>query len=430
MRVALIIRDLFGGGAERSVLWLARGLIDRGHEVDIVLLRSRVHYPDEVPRRARLFVVDRSTDEVTQKSAAAALARMNRLNVPARSPRWRDMAGALAWRVSCLPGPRLARWTRGVASYLELRNPDCILPNSFGGEAATLLACRLAARPPPIVPTVRVVVTHDRSWRFRQRMRRDLYTDAACLVGVSRGVSDSLSSVLGVARDRIRTIYNPVPIPHPRRGMTPLHDHPWFLEGGDPVILSAGRFTAQKDFRTLVRAFALVTARRRSRLVILGEGKERKRLERLVRELGLEDRVSLPGWTDNPFPLMARAALFVVSSRYEGFSRVVVEALACGCPCVSTDCPSGPAEILRDGEVGPLVPVGDVRALAMAMLGVLERRPEQSLLRERAADFSVDRAAAEYETLLRSLRSPSRDGRAGRRERNAVHAGDPSEARK
>ena len=184
-------------------------------------------------------------------------------------------------------------------------------------------------------------------------------------------------------------------------------EHPWFLDGGAPVILSAGRFTEQKDFSTLVKAFVLVADRQPSRLVILGEGRERKKLERLVRELGLVDRVSFPGWIENPFALMARASLFVVSSRYEGFSRVLVEALACGCPCVSTDCPAGPAEILDNGRIGPLVPVGDERALASAMLRVLERRPEESVLRERAADFSVNRAAAEYEALLLELTSPS-----------------------
>ena len=410
MRVALVIRDLFGGGAERSVLWLARGLIDRGHEVDVVLLRSRVHYCDEVPSHANLFVVDTSTDDLTAKCAASVLSRMSRLNVPWKPLRWMEMAGALDWKIHCLPGPGLARWTRGVASYLELRRPDCILPNSSGGEAATLLACRLVTRPPPAVPTVRVVPTHDRSWRFRRQMRRKLYTSAARLVGVSRGVSDSVASTMGVARDRIRTIYNPVLTPHLQRNMTLAPEHPWVLDGGAPVILSAGRFTEQKDFSTLVRAFVLIADRRPCRLVILGEGRERKKLERLARELGLADRVSFPGWIDNPFAIMARASLFVVSSRYEGFSRVLVEALACGCPCISTDCPAGPAEILCNGRIGPLVPVGDERALASAMLRVLERRPEESVLRERAADFSVERAAAEYEALLMDLTSPSGNG--------------------
>ena len=288
-------------------------------------------------------------------------------------------------------------------SYLEKERPDCLLPNLFGAEVATLLACRLSARPPPVVPTVRVVVRHDRSWQWRLGMRRELLSRASHIVGVSQGVSDSVVETLGVERIRVTSIYNPVAAPHIQGRMTGLPEHSWFLDGGAPVILSAGRFTDQKGFATLIRAFALVTAQVPCRLVIVGEGRERKRLERLIRGLGLTERISLPGWLENPFALMARASLFVVSSTYEGFSRVLVEAMACGCPCVSTDCPAGPAEILGNGEYGALVPVGDVSALADAMYRVLEQPPNGHLLKQRAAWFSVDRAAMKHELLLSDL---------------------------
>ena len=407
MHIALVIRDLIGGGAERSVLWLARGLIDRGHRIDIVLLRARVHYTKEVPQDARLFVVDQRTDDLTEESAAPLLERMVRLHEPSRRLAWTHIAGAVNWNLRCVPSRRLVRWTRGVVSYLEIESPDCILPNLAGAEAATLLACRFAARPPPIVPTIRVVVRHDRSWRLRLFMRRHLFSGAAHFVGVSQGVSDSVVATMGVARHKITTIYNPVVTPHLQGKMRIVPNHSWFFDGGAPVILSAGRLTDQKDFSTLIRAFALVTARHPCRLIILGEGEERGRLERTVKGLGLTDRVSLPGWVENPFAFMARASLFVVSSSSEGFSRVLVEALACGCPCVSTDCPVGPAEILGDGEFGPLVPVGDESALAAKMYRILERPPDRDVLRERAAQFSVDRAAAEYEGLISEFVTPS-----------------------
>ena len=403
MHIALVIRDLACGGAERSVLWLARGLIERGHRIDLVLLRARIHYSKEVPRGTRLFVVDEKADALTQKTADAVLERAIRMHVPPRRLPWVQVAGALRWDLGHLPSRRLARWTRGVMSYLEKEHPDCLLPNLYGAEIATLLACRLSARPPPVVPTVRVFVRHDRSWRWRLGMRRELLSRASHIIGVSRGVSDSVAETLGVERTRITSIYNPVVAPHIQSRMTVPPDHSWFLDGGAPIILSAGRFTDQKDFSTLIRAFALVAAQVPCRLVIVGEGRERKRLERLIRGLGLTGRISLPGWFENPFALMARASLFVVSSMYEGFSRVLVEAMACGCPCVSTDCPAGPAEILGNGEYGALVPVGNATALAEAMCRVLERPPDRHLLKQRAAWFSVDRAAMKHELLLSDL---------------------------
>ena len=166
------------------------------------------------------------------------------------------------------------------------------------------------------------------------------------------------------------------------------------------MILAAGRLTAQKDYPTLIKAFARLNAQRPSRLIILGEGRMRKALERLVKGLDLTDHVSLPGWVENPFAFMSRASLFVLSSRFEGLPGVLVQALACGCPCVSTNCPAGPAEILQDGKFGPLVPVGDEQALADAMYGTLAQPPERHMLQQRAGYFSLERAVTAYEKLI------------------------------
>jgi glycosyltransferase involved in cell wall biosynthesis len=156
----------------------------------------------------------------------------------------------------------------------------------------------------------------------------------------------------------------------------------------------------QKDFPTLLKAFARVRAVRPARLLILGEGKERTELEVLARELGVASDVALPGFVPNPFPHMMRASVFVLSSAWEGLPGVLIEAMACGCPVVSTDCPSGPAEILDGGVYGPLVPVGDDAALAKAILSVLETPPDPERLRARAALFSTDHAADQYLELL------------------------------
>ncbi len=207
-----------------------------------------------------------------------------------------------------------------------------------------------------------------------------------------------------VPRERITTIYNPVVMPDLHVKALEQPHHPWFLDRDAPLLLAVGRLEErQKDWPTLIKAFTRLATQRPCRLIILGEGPLRKQIEGLVEESKLTDRVSLPGWVENPFAFMARASLFVLSSRWEGLPTVLVEALACGCPCVSTDCPSGPAEILLNGDLGPLVPVGDDAALAEAMKRVLDRPPDKRVLRQRAMDFSAERALDDYEQLIESL---------------------------
>ena len=207
-----------------------------------------------------------------------------------------------------------------------------------------------------------------------------------------------------------RTIYNPACTPNIGEMAKFEPDHPWFSDGGPPVILGAGRLEPQKDFPTLIDAFRRIRASRPCRLIILGEGPLRSELKARIAGFGLDDCVSLPGWAENPFAFMARSALFALSSIYEGFGIVLVEALACGCPAVSTDCRAGPSEILEDPAL--LAPVGDPEALAQVMLRALDRPADKAALRASAARFSVERAIDGYETLMAdvlSKRSPSND---------------------
>jgi glycosyltransferase involved in cell wall biosynthesis len=167
--------------------------------------------------------------------------------------------------------------------------------------------------------------------------------------------------------EKIKVIYNPVITPELfAKAEEPL-DHPWFRPGEPPVVLGVGRLTQAKDFPTLIRAFALVRKERPARLMILGEGEERPKLEALVRELGLEEDVALPGFVGNPYKYIARAGVFVLSSAWEGLPTTLVEALALGTPVVSTNCKSGPEEILEEGRWGRLVPVGNIEELAKAI---------------------------------------------------------------
>ena len=402
MHIAFIIPFLLGGGAERVILNLTRGFIARGHRVDIVLFQNRIWH--EIPNGARLFVAEESPGRNPETVNPMAPPEAVRLAATSGPADWFRMAGAVGWDLQSLPSPRLVGEARAVASYLAREKPDCVLPNLARATTATLLACGSSGGRPPVVPVVHGLVGFLRP-RVRRRWTR-LFPHAAHFIGISEGVSDSIATATGVPNGKITTIYNPAVPPDLHARMAEPTRHPWLEDSGAPVILAAGRLDGVKDYSTMIKAFALIARRRPCRLLILGEGPMRERLENLVHELDLDDRVALPGWVANPYAFMSRASLFVLSSIHEGLSMVLVEAMACGCPCVSTDCPTGPGEILRDGETGALVPVGDEAALAEAMERALDQPPDASILRRRADDFSVERAVEAYEKLLRRLVPP------------------------
>jgi glycosyltransferase involved in cell wall biosynthesis len=263
------------------------------------------------------------------------------------------------------------------------------------------------------VPT-RVIVTErntttpaarrGRAWkrRYLPALLRHAYPMADAIVAVSDGVADRLAQATGLPRGLILTVYNPVVGPELAALAARPPGHPWLRPGGPPVVLGAGRLVEQKDFPTLVRAFALVRRARPARLVILGEGPAgaREGLQALAAGLGVAADLDLPGFVANPFAYMARASVFALSSLHEGLPGVLIQALACGCPAVSTDCPSGPREILDGGRHGPLVPVGDPAALARAILACLDDPSGREERIARGAAFSLDRAVDRYLELI------------------------------
>jgi glycosyltransferase involved in cell wall biosynthesis len=243
--------------------------------------------------------------------------------------------------------------------------------------------------------------------RFAYRLVPLLYPRASQIIAVSDGVADDLSRFSGVERNRIDVVQNPVVTPELAALADEPVDHPWFSPGEPPVILGVGRLSDQKDFATLLRAFALVRAKRPARLVILGEGGYRAELEQLVTQLGIGADVDLPGFAGNPFSYMSKASLFVLSSKFEGLPGALIEAMACGTPVVATDCPSGPREILEDGSLGGLVPVGDPESLAAAIGHALDQPTPPGRLRAKAAEYTVDRAVSRYLALLEQGGRPS-----------------------
>jgi glycosyltransferase involved in cell wall biosynthesis len=303
----------------------------------------------------------------------------------------------------------------GFLSFLrELRRGkfDFLLPVYTSMRA--LLAKRFTRTKPAsgmkVILSQRNMFTMDRGpiqTKLRFARCALLYPWAAACVCISNGVADEMRELGLMPSEKIHVVYNPVVTDELKSQMeAPMP--PGLIEGfGEPgrfEILGVGRLGSQKDFAALIEAFAIFArGRDDARLSILGEGKLRRSLEETARELGISDRVSMPGYVSNPYPYMKRASLFVMTSLYEGFGNVVAEALACGCNVVSTDCRSGPSEILDGGKYGWLAEVGDPEDIARKMaLAAASPLPEEVLM-GRADFFSEARAVDGYYGLFEAL---------------------------
>lgn len=376
-RVAIYLPSLRGGGAERVMVTLANAFAERGYATDLVLATAEGPYLKDVSDQVR--VVDLHAGRVSKallplarylrrERPRAMLSAMDHANVVA-------VAARLLARVPC----RLVVSERSTISVDAARAQDAVARAVYA-----------------LVP-----------WAYRR---------ADAIVAVSREAAADLERFARLPAGSVRAIYNPFDLERIARLAAEPLTHPWFGPGQPPVVLAIGRLTEQKDFPSLIRAFAAVRSCRPVRLLILGEGELRGELEALVRTCGLTaDDVQMPGFVANPFAYLARCAVFVLSSRWEGLPGVLIEALACGAPVVSTDCPSGPREILEDGRWGRLVPVGDVEALAAAILATMAE-PQHPDVVARARDFGADGAVDEYlEALLGTSLETLEDGAMGRR---------------
>jgi glycosyltransferase involved in cell wall biosynthesis len=377
------------------MLRLADGLIARGFAVDLVVGEAKGELLAEASTKAR--IVELNKVSAWQSVAHALVAE--------------SAARRLALRFEFRPLKRLLRRLPPLVRYFRAVAPNAILAAEPRYNAMAVWARRLSGLDSRVVISEHIQIslraTFAGAWG-EQRLHdllRAAYLKANAIVAVSDGVADDLATHAGIPRDRITTVYNPVVGPDLLiKAQEPL-GHPWFAPGEPPVILAAGRLHPQKDFPTLIRVFAQLRAQRPARLVILGTGAPAESeyaagLNALAAELGVAHDVDMPGYTYNPFAYMSRAAVFVLSSRYEGLGNVLIEALACGTPVVSTDCPSGPREILDHGRFGPLVPVGDVDAMARAIGKTIDNPPPPEHLRARAQLFSVERSADAYLELL------------------------------
>ena len=365
-RVSVFVPTLTGGGAERVMLTLAEGFADRGMDTDLVLVNARGAYVDEVPDSVNLV-------DLQSRRALTAIPKFSMYLLRRR--------------------PQVVLSTLPTANVLAL-----------GGKVIMAGRVRVVVR-----------VANNYSERlahggFKQRVvwriLWSLLPLADALVTVSRGVQDDIRTLAPHAAHKMVTIYNPTFSARNLELAGEDPEHPWLCHNREvPVVLAAGRLTAAKDHATLIRAFAQLRSWEPARLVILGEGPERSNLRHLARELEVSDHVNMPGFVSNPFSYMARADVFVLPSRHEGFPNVLVQAMSCGTPVISTQCRSGPDEILKDGELGYLVPVGDSIGMANAIREELKCPHAAGRLIERASDFTVSASVDRYLEVMLNRRS-------------------------
>jgi glycosyltransferase involved in cell wall biosynthesis len=286
--------------------------------------------------------------------------------------------------------------------YLRSEKPDVLLSDKDRINQVALTARQLAGVDTKVFVRYGQTVTRalaSRSvWQkaVHRLSMRFLYRYADAIVTPSEGSAQDLSEFARISRDRITVLRNPIDTEAIHCLAAEPVDHPWFHRVDAEIIVGLGELTSRKGFDVLIRALAILKKKRPVKLLLIGKGRGRAKLEKLSEDLGLGEDVEFAGFKSNPFPYLARAGLFVQSSRYEGFGMALLEALALGVPVVSTDCPSGPAEILQDGRYGRLVPVDDSFALACAMEETLFSPPDPEHLKTASVPYHLEPVTDRY----------------------------------
>jgi len=365
--LAVFISLSGAGGVERMVMNLVREFSRYPIKIDLLTLKAKSEHFVDIPSSVRIIPL---------KSKSS---------------------------VTCIPE---------LKNYLREKQPNAMLVAKDRAGRAALKARKLAGIDTRIVIrlgtnlssaiTKRSVLNR----RFRLRRIRKTYPLADAIIAVSNGVAFDTQKLSRYPLKKIQVIRNPVITDRMKQQAEEPVPHAWFRDD-TPIVMGAGRMTDQKDFQTLISAFGKLSNQLPARLIILGEGKERPELETHIKDLKLQDRVLLPGFQSNLYAWLARADLFVLSSRWEGSPNVLTEALALGIPSVATRCPSGPDEILQNGKIGPLVEIGDADGLAAAMHKTLTSPIEKTLLQAAVAEYTAAVSAQHYLKALNIDASPN-----------------------
>ncbi len=349
------------GGVERMLVNLCSGLAGRQIQVDLVLVKDRSECLQDLPGSVQIIRLGTRHTFSSIFSLAAYIRRER----PAAILAAKDRAGRTAIA---------ARFLSGAPVRIVFR---------LGTTLSAALEGKFAWR--------------KYLWYLPMRW---IYPRADGIVAVSHGVAEDLAKITRMHLDRFSVIPNPVITPEMTERASEDPEHPWLKSRDVPIVIGMGRLTRQKDFPTLLRAFSIVRREIPSRLIILGEGGDRSILEALADTLGIGEDVDFPGFARNPYSYLQRADLFVLSSAWEGSPNSLTEALALGTSVVSTDCPSGPREILQEGRIAPLVAVGDFEALGKAMMEILRNPPDSECLRKAAEAYTAEESSRRYLDLL------------------------------
>ena len=414
--VVVVLRHLKGGGTEFVCLSLIDHLLKAKIRVDLVLLECVGDNLDKIPSVERIFALNQQfSKEATTNFMENLPDSIKFENLSQSMSIGRKLNSVLSYfRIHTIPQyfftlPRLRYISAAMslANYLEKEQPNLVIVALTHSQISSLIARKISTYHVPIICSIHAPVSHESA--SRKRWLKHLLSDADLIHVVSEGMKDDLIKLIPKVDGKV------VNIPSFRRysntellARQPV-DHPWFTDSETSsnkpkLLLAVGRLEPQKNFSLLIDAFSKIHQRTNARLVILGEGKLRQKLQKQIRKLNLENFISMPGWKDNPYAYMSRSNLFVLSSVREGFPIVMLEALACGLPIVSTDCPSGgPREILKNGKLGRLVPVDDSLALAEAVVVSLSESVEKLALIKRALEFSPERVLPKYMDMLHCL---------------------------
>jgi glycosyltransferase involved in cell wall biosynthesis len=359
--ISFFLPSLEGGGAEKATVYLIKGFVEKGFQVDLLLSKAAGPYIKMVPEKCKIM-------DFNSKRVIFSLGKL--------------------------------------IDYLKVNKPFALISVLSHANVISLFAKMFYNTETKIVLTERINLTSSKVnlMSFRSKLLPFFmfltYWKANKIVAVSKGVAEDLEKRIGYLKNKVEFIYNPVIVPEILKLSKESIDHPWFNNKEIPVILSVGRLTPQKDYPVLLKAFSIVRKEIECHLVILGEGEERNNLNDLAKDLEIYEDVWMPGFVDNPYKYMTKANLFVSSSKSEGFPNALIEAMACGTAVVATDCPSGPVEILDNGKYGKLVPVGDFMGMANAIIETLKYPLSKEVLISRANQFNLDKAVSRYLEVL------------------------------
>ena len=359
-RITLILPDLIAGGAQRIVLNLAKGFIENNYQVDLLLLTNKGNFFGKIPVKVKLLRLRNNLD--------------------------------LSYFISLpLSGFKFIR-------YLHKNSPDILISSLTGTNLFILALRKLSGIKIPLIVIEHSVLKNVKCKIIKLMIKR-IYPLADKIVCVSEGIQSDLLS-LGIEKNKLVTINNPIDIEYVLRQSILDCPHPWIQNKTTPVVLAVGRLVEAKGFDVLLQAFSQVLKNTSSRLIILGEGPLRERLVDLSKRLEISQHIDFVGYVDNPYSYIKQSDVFVLSSKWEGFVGVLLEAMALGTSVVATNCWASPSEILKNGQIGKLVPANDPSLLAEAIISTLLNPQNRVELMTRASEFKIENIVKKYVDLI------------------------------